>query len=131
MESDRQAVRDVLASLDEALDRHDLEAVLELCTDDVVFIGSGEGEEAVGREEVGPMFDALAPRLEGVTFALDWESVDIDVLGEVALVSAWGSAHLVTQRRNDTIRYRLTGVLVRTAHGWRWRIHHASEPGAW
>ena len=131
MERDRQAVRDALASLDDAFDRHDLAAVLELCTEDVVFIGSGECEEAVGRDAIGPMFDALAARLEGPTFSLEWESIDIDVLGEVALVSARGSAHLVTHSRNDTIRYRLTGVLVRTAAGWRWRIHHGSEPATW
>jgi uncharacterized protein (TIGR02246 family) len=131
MESDRQAVRDALASLDDAFDGHDLEAMLELCTEDVVFIGSGEGEEAVGRDAIGPMFDALAPRLERLTFSLEWESVDIDVLGEVALVSARGLAHLMTPSRNDTIRYRLTGVLVRTADGWRWRIYHGSEPAAW
>ncbi|MGL6278043.1 MAG: nuclear transport factor 2 family protein [Gaiella sp.] len=131
MESDRQAVRRALALLDDAFDRRDLEAVLQLCTEDVVFIGSGEGEEAVGRDAIGPMFAALAPHLDGLTFSLEWESVDIDVLGEVALVSARGSAQLVTPGRDRAIRYRLTGVLVRTTGGWRWRIHHGSEPGAW
>jgi uncharacterized protein (TIGR02246 family) len=131
MESDRQAVRDALTALDKAFERQDLRAVRELCTEDVVFIGSGEGEEAVGRDAIGPMFDALSLQLEGVKFSLAWESVEIDVLGGVALISARGSARLETQRRADTLRYRLTGVLVRSTHGWRWRVYHGSEPGAW
>ena len=126
MESDRVAVRHSLALLDDAFDRHDLEAVLELCTQDVVFIGSGESEEAVGRDAIGPMFDALAPRLEGLTFSLEWESVDIDLLGD-SLSYPPADAQLVTHSRNDTIHYRLTGVLVRTADGWRWHIHRGSE----
>ena len=131
MEDDREAVRDALTALDDAFERQDLAAVRELCTEDVVFIGSGDGEEAVGRDAIGPMFDALAPQLERLEFSLAWESVDIDVLGEVALISARGSARLVTQRRADTLRYRLTGVLVRSTGGWRWRVYHGSEPGAW
>jgi uncharacterized protein (TIGR02246 family) len=131
MESDRQAVRDALTALDDAFVRQDLRAVRELCTEDVVFVGSGEGEEAAGRDAIGPMFDALAHQLEGLEFSLEWESVDIDVLGEVALISARGSARLVTQRRAETLRYRLTGVLVRSTKGWRWRVYHGSEPGTW
>ena len=41
---------DAHAALDTAFDRRDVAAVLNLCTDDVVFIWSGDGEEAVGRE---------------------------------------------------------------------------------
>src|SRR5439155_7073693 len=59
-----QAVRDALTALDEAFERRDLEAALDLCTEDVVFIGSGDGEVAAGRDAIGPMFAALAPQLE-------------------------------------------------------------------
>jgi uncharacterized protein (TIGR02246 family) len=128
---DAQAVRDALTALDEAFERRDLQAALELCTEDVVFIGSGEDEEAVGREAIGPMFAALAPRLEGMHFSLAWESVEVDVLGNVALLYAWGPATLVTSGRNASFRYRLTGVLVRDGGRWLWRIHHGSEPAAW
>jgi ketosteroid isomerase-like protein len=51
---DAQAVRDALTALDEAFERRGRQAVLELCTDDVVFIGSGQDEEAVGRQEIPP-----------------------------------------------------------------------------
>ena len=37
-----------MTALDEAFERRDLEAVIDLCSRDVVFIGSGEGEEGLG-----------------------------------------------------------------------------------
>ena len=114
--TDADGVRQALAALDDAFERQDLEAALALCTDDIVFIGSGEGEEAVGRDAIGPMFAALAPHLDGVDFSV---------------LVAWGHAHLVTRRRSDTLRYRLTGVLVRGEDRWLWRVHHGSEPGSW
>ncbi len=57
--------------------------------------------------------------------------VDVEVLGVVAVVVAWGSAKLVTKQRAETIRYRSTGVFVRSNDRWLWRVHHGSEPGAW
>jgi uncharacterized protein (TIGR02246 family) len=131
MDADAQAVRHALTALDEAFERRDLQAVLDLCAEDVVFIGSGEGEEAVGRHSIGPMFAALVPQLQGLEFSLDWESVDVSVLGDVALLYASGPAKLMTSRRNAAFRYRLTGVLIRNGGRWLWRIHHGSEPGAW
>jgi uncharacterized protein (TIGR02246 family) len=132
MDGDAQSVRDALTALDDAFERRDLDAVLALCTEDVVFIGSGEGEEGVGRDAIGPMFAALAPHLDrGFEWSLRWESVDVDVLGDVALLFASGNARLVTQRRDLRFRYRLTGVLVRSGGEWLWRVHHGSEPGAW
>jgi uncharacterized protein (TIGR02246 family) len=131
MEGDAEAVRNALIALDEAFERRDLEAVRGLCTEDVVFIGSGEGEESAGRDAIGPMFAALAPHLEGLRFSIVWETVDIDILGDIAVLCAYGPAILVTSHRDTTFRYRLTGVLLRRQGRWLWRVHHGSEPGAW
>ena len=128
---DSAAVRDAFDALEAAFERHDMDAVLDLCTEDVVFIGSGDGEEAIGREAIQPMFDSLATQLEGLEFVLTWDSVDVDVLGDVAVLVAWGQARLVTGRRDESVRYRFTGVLVRSSGRWLWRVHHGSEPGAW
>lgn len=128
---DEDAVRDALAALDAASARKDLGGLLDLCAEDVVFIGSGDGEEAVGRDAIGPMFAALAPQLEGLDFSLVWDAVDVDVRGDVALLLGWGTAKLVTRHRDETFRYRLTGVLVRSDGRWLWRVYHGSEPGAW
>jgi uncharacterized protein (TIGR02246 family) len=131
VDDDSTAVLAAFQALDEAFAHHDLDAVLGLCTKDVVFIGSGAGEEAIGRAAIEPMFMELAPRLDGLEFSLEWDSVSVDVLGKVALLTAWGSARLVTPKRDDTLRYRLTGVLLRVKGRWLWRVHHGSEPGAW
>jgi hypothetical protein len=42
VDAEAEAVRQALTALDEAFERRDLEAVMDLCTRDVVFIGSGE-----------------------------------------------------------------------------------------
>lgn len=131
MDDDSAAVLAAFHELDAAFARSDLDAALDLCTEDVVFIGSGAGEEAIGRDAVGPMFAALATHLDGLEFSLEWDSVGADVLGDVALVTAWGHAKLVTPNRNETLRYRFTGVLVRDSGRWLWRVHHGSEAGAW
>ena len=129
--SDDAAVRAAFDGFGTALDRGDLEAALDWCTDDFVFIGSGDGEEAVGKAAVPAMFEALSPHLDGLQFSLTWDSIEIDVLGEVAVVLASGNARLVTTHRDETFRYRLTGLLVRNGERWLWRLHHGSEPGAW
>jgi uncharacterized protein (TIGR02246 family) len=131
MDDDSAAVMAAFHALDEAFARHDLDAVLDLCTEDVVFIGSGAGEEAIGRDAIAPMFAELRPQLDGLEFSLKWDTVDVDVRGKVALVTAWGSARLATPNRDETLRYRFTGVLVRVKRRWLWRVHHGSEPGAW
>ena len=78
------------------------------------------------------MFSALAAELEQSEFSWGgWESVEVEILGDVALVYAWGPATLVTANRNTRFCYRLTGVLVRSDGRWLWRMHHGSEPGAW
>lgn len=132
MNPDEQLARDAFGALARAFEQGDLDAVLDLCTEDVVFIGSGDGEEALGRDAIRPMFAALVRRVEGdIEWSLAWESVDVKVLGDVALVLAWGNARLVTERRDTSFRYRLTGVLTRSGDQWLWRVFHGSEPGAW
>jgi uncharacterized protein (TIGR02246 family) len=130
-DGDEQAVRNALAALDDAFARRDLDAAVELCAEDVLFIGSGDGEEARGRDAIIPMFTALAPNLEGLEFSRSSESIDVEFLGDVALLFATGPARLVTASRDLEFRYRLTGVLVRDGDRWLWRVFHGSEPGAW
>lgn len=125
------AARDALTDLDAAFERGDLPAILDLCTSDVVFIGSGEGEEAIGRENLEVMFAAIAERSEGVEFSVEWDSVDAEVVGDVAVLTAWGTATLRSPRGDRRGRYRLTGVLLRRGGRWLWRVHHGSEPVTW
>lgn len=125
------AVRDVLQRFDDALERNDVEGALDLCTEDVVFIGSGEGEQAVGRKAIVEMAMRLADRASDTQFRVADATFDIDVQGDVALFTSFGTAHLRSQRALREGPYRLTGVLVRRAGTWKLRVHHGSEPLAW
>ncbi len=110
--SDAAAVRAVVQRFDKALERQDLEAALDLCTDEVVFIGSGEDEQAVGRKAIVEMAMRLAERASGTEFRITGATLDVEVLGDVALVTSFGIAHLRSPRAVREGPYRLTGVLV-------------------
>lgn len=129
--SDEAEVRDIVRQLDDALERHDLDVALSLCTDDVVFIGSGEGEQAVGKDAVVAMAMNLASRSADTHFTVTGSTVDVTVDGDVAFVTSFGTAELCSPRGSRTGPYRLTGTLVRTDGGWKWRVHHGSEPLLW
>jgi ketosteroid isomerase-like protein len=127
------AVRRALADLEDAFQRRDVEAILARCSDEIVFFGSAVGEEAVGHAGVAAMLEALAPAAEGADFSLAWTDVDVDVdvRGDVALLTALGEATFTTAEATTSLRYRLSGALLRTGGRWLWRIYHGSEPAAW
>jgi uncharacterized protein (TIGR02246 family) len=130
-ERDADAVRRALADLEDAFQRRDVEAILARCSDEIVFFGSAHGEEAVGRAGIAAMLAALDPASEGADFSLAWTDVDVDVRGDVALLTALGEATFTTAEATTSLRYRLSGALLRTGGRWLWRIYHGSEPAAW
>jgi len=130
---DKAAVRDALTAFHAAILKGDLSSALDLCTDDVVFIGSGEGEETIGQDAFAASFAAFRPPdTDEVEVTLGWDAVDVDVRGDIALLAAWGAGRVVTSGRTEVerYRYRLTGVLLRSGGRWLWRVHHGSEPVA-
>ncbi len=129
--SDEAQVREAVRQFDEALDRRDLESALALCTNDIVFVGSGEGEQAVGRAAVIDMAQALAAQAADVEFTVTDSTLDVNVYGEVAVIASFGTAELRSLRGNRRGPYRLTGILVKEGGSWKWRIHHGSEPLPW
>lgn len=114
-----------------AWDEGDQDRVLALCPQDVVFIGSGEGEDAQGRRGLVTMVEALQSHADGVEFTVDFTDTTIDILGDVALITARGAMALVGPRTHRQGPYRLTAVLVRREGSWRWKSHHGSEPISW
>lgn len=129
--SDEAEVRDVVERFDEALEHRDLATAMSMCTNDVVFIGSGEGEQAVGQEAVVRMVTELAPRSAGTDFTIAGSTLDVSVYGDVALVTSFGTAELRSPRRIRTGPYRLTGTLLRVDGTWKWAAYHGSEPLPW
>ena len=129
--SDEAAVRQVIRQFDDVLARRDVASALAMCTSDVVFIGSGEGEQAVGREALIAMARAVAGQAADVEFTVTDISLDVSVYGDVAVVTSFGEATLRSPRGDRTGPYRLTGTLLRDGNTWKWRVHHGSEPLPW
>lgn len=63
------------------------------------------------------MLAALGARAEGVTFTTLWDHVQVDVLGDAALISAWVWVGSCRPRREAETRDRQTGVLIRDVSG--------------
>ncbi|HET7380791.1 MAG TPA: nuclear transport factor 2 family protein [Gaiellales bacterium] len=98
----------------------------------IVFIGSGEGEEAVGHDALRAMLQWLSEKASGGTFEIDWESAAHEVIGDIAVIHAFGTVRAAgSMARFDGTRYRMTGTLRRRDGAWRWVAYHGSEPGAW
>jgi hypothetical protein len=121
--------REALSKLDAALASADPASFEECFDPHVVFIGSGAGEEATSRDELLTVARSLAVLAESATFDIDWLTLDATVDDHIALVAGHGVvrasgslAHL------DGTQYRVTGVLIRVADSWRWRVYHGSEP---
>jgi hypothetical protein len=100
-------------------------------TPDLLFVGSGEGEQAVGYDGLKAMLERLAPRrgrhvLDRV--GTRWLGNDSarSRLSRVGRVRSTGSLE-----RFDGTAYRLTGVLVRRDGAWLWKVYHGSEPSCW
>jgi hypothetical protein len=77
------------------------------------------------------MLARLSPRLDGVSFDVQYRTIGVEVLGDVAVVTARGDASRSSPREERHGEYRVTGVLVRDGTEWRWRIFHGSEPAGW
>jgi hypothetical protein len=78
------------------------------------------------------MLEMLAPHAEGSLFAIGWDSLTGERLGDAVLVRGVGRVKSSgTLEKFDGTEYRLTGVLVRRGGRWWWRVYHGSEPAAW
>lgn len=131
MTSGAEIARAAWAALDEGLSG-DPDAAARHLEPDVVFLGSGEDEEAVGIEAIGPMLARLTPRAAGGTFDVEWDELDARIEGDLAFVTGFGTTRATgSMAKFDGTRYRLTGVLIRRDGDWRWRSFHGSEPSGW
>ena len=129
---EKEAVLGALTELYAAFGRRDPAGWEAVCTPDYVFLGTTEGEEAIGHgPAIGDMFAAIAGRSVGAKFKTEWDSLDVEVTGDVALLTGLGTATYETPFRMSRTRYRLTGVLERRNGKWLWRLHHGSEPAPW
>lgn len=132
MARDDHLAKDAMDALDAVWMSGDVPAILDCFEPDLVFFGSGDGEEAVGHTELAAMLEMLAPPAESGTFRVDWDALTAERLADFALVRGVGrvrsSGFLA---RFDGTAYRVTGILIRRDGTWRWRVYHGSEPASW
>jgi len=121
-----------MAALDAVWLGGDAAAILDCFEYDVVFFGSGDGEQAVGHDGLRAMLARLSPLAEGSTFTIDWDSLTGERLGSIALLSGVGHVRSsgALAKFNGNV-YRVTGVLVQRDGTWRWKAYHGSEPASW
>jgi RimJ/RimL family protein N-acetyltransferase len=72
---DDDLARGAIKALDDVWMTGDAAAILDCFEPDVVFFGSGDGEQAVGHAELEAMLEMLAPHAEGSELAIQWESL--------------------------------------------------------
>jgi ketosteroid isomerase-like protein len=133
-EADREAVLRVVHSFDTALDHGDFTEVERLSLDDMVFFGSGAGEESFGPAGLTTMLNGL--RDEVAADLRDWQLTPNDdhavrVRGDAAVVTASARFRLELTTGTRAGRYLRTYVLHRSREGWRVWAYHGSEPQPW
>ena len=97
--------------------------------DDIGYVGSEEGENAVGRAAVEELLNQLFARDE----AYSWRVTNAQVLayGDTAYLfaEADGTVH-ADAGGTERFPYRICGVLERVGDRWQWRHCHGCEPVA-
>ena len=128
--AETQAQRDVMAAMDRLsrlLHDRDPAFVDEFADrDDVLLVGSEEGEIARGREAIAALLRKLYAR--PVRLAWAFGPREVTVAGDIAWVFA--DCEIVMQAPDSETHtpYRLSGVLERIEGRWRWRFFHGAEP---
>ena len=127
------SIDDVLTVIDafgaalRARDRVAAEAVWALDQADVAIYGSAPGEVWIGPAAVRDCLAGLTSR--PTTHGWRWADRRVSVADDVAWVFADAPWQTVQPDGAVSERpYRVTGVLVRSEGGWRWRQYHGSEP---
>ena len=93
---------------------------------EVLLVGSEVGEVVRGHQALGRFFAeifALPLRIKWV-----WDDIEAGAQGETVWFFAEGAAVVLRDGIETRRPYRLSGVLVRTADGLRWRQFHGAEP---
>jgi ketosteroid isomerase-like protein len=121
----RAAVNAELARFNLAIRLRDI-SIVEHFHKAAIFIGSEAGELAHGRDAIAALLAALFKAPYTVQF--DWKSVEAARSGDTAWFLADGEVVISSAEGEKRRLYGLTGVLVESKRGWRWRMFHGSEP---
>ena len=128
--SDRDEVIAALAAFDTALKARNVDAIVDLFADDpdVELWGSDLSERAVGKLEIRALLEGLFSRLPESSVVRTFEEPRVHIAGDVAWMTAAGTAKTEAGGEPRAIPYRVTAVMVRAADGWRWHTHNGAQP---
>ena len=117
MSEDERAIREVVDKWMTASKAGDVESVLELMTDDVVFTVAGQ--EPFGKEE----FEAAMRGMQGVQMAGTSEIKELEVLGDWAFIRNYIEMSVTSPDGGPpTHRSGYTVSLLRKEADGRWRL---------
>jgi len=94
--------------------------------DDLILVGSDDGEIARGRAQIEAFFKRLYTR--DSTFSWQMQRVDAFADGDIAWFFAAGRMIVESPAGTKDLSYRISGVLQRIGHHWLWKQYHGSEP---
>jgi uncharacterized protein (TIGR02246 family) len=121
--SDARAHSDAFAR---AFAARDAKAMLALYADDARCIWPGEGQEAIGRAQIGKLIDGLLKSFPTGTLTL--KSQDAMALGPryIAVVGQWEQTATTPDGHAVTFHIRTTEVLRKVGTQWLYVIDHVS-----
>jgi ketosteroid isomerase-like protein len=122
----------VLERLTAAIAAADVPAVLAEFwgSEQVVMLGSEQGEEAYGVEQLENLWSRVLSR--GQTYRWLWREPRTVVHGHVTWVTSDALVHITEGSSEREVSYRATLVLVREEERWVIAQYHGSEPAtAW
>lgn len=116
MSEDEQAIRELIATWMSASQAGDVETVLGLMTDDVVFMVPGR--EPFGKEAFAAASGAMKDmRLEGTS-----EIRELKILGELAYLRSYLQMAVTTPTGNTVRRAGYTLTILRKEADGNWRL---------
>ena len=125
----RAAVQEMLERFNQLVSTRNLYVLEEFASgDDVLLIGSDDGEIARGPQEIKRFFDRIFAGSS--TFSWEWSRIHVSEAGNIAWFFADGQVIVDSPEGQAKAPYRITGVLEKIGDRWRWRHYHGSEPVA-
>jgi uncharacterized protein (TIGR02246 family) len=104
----------------------DVKAVVALYTDDAYVIWPGVGEEAKGKAAIEKLATGLCdPKLGTKAVLTNVVGVQLDP-SHVAIIGHWDFTQNGPDGQPVASQIRASEIIVKTAHGWRYVVDHAS-----
>lgn len=123
----RTQVRQVLERFNQLVSTKNQQVLAEFASsDEVLLIGSDDGEIATGRQELEAFFTRIFSN--ETTYSWEWDRVDVWHAGNLAWFFADGQVVLTTTKEQRKSPYRITGIMERRDGRWLWKQYHGSEP---